>query len=161
MIREIHGNLLELAKDGEFDVIAHGANCLCTMGAGIARGIAFEFPEALEADRQTTRGDKHKLGSFTAAFIHEYEFTIVNLYTQFGFGASKSTTEQEERYVAIREGLKKLKAAFSGTRIGLPLIGAGLAGGDWDIIRDIIINELTDENVTIVYFDRQPPSPTN
>ena len=34
--QEIYGDLIELAKQGKFNVIAHGCNCFCTMGAGIA-----------------------------------------------------------------------------------------------------------------------------
>jgi hypothetical protein len=30
------------------------------------------------------------------------------------------------------------------------MIGAGLAGGDWIVIRQIIITELKDEDVTVV-----------
>jgi len=43
---------------------------------------------------------------------------------------------------------------FAGKHIGLPLIGAGLAGGDWDRIRVIIKKELKDCNVTVVIFDK-------
>ena len=160
MIKEIRGNLLDLAKDQQFDVIGHGANCLCTMGAGIAKFIAQEFPEALEVDRETKRGDKTKLGTYTKVYIMEYNFSIVNLYTQFGFGTSKTTVEEGERYEAIRKALQAFKLEFSGKRMGLPLIGAGLAGGNWDIIRKIYFDELQNEDVTIVYFDRPIPTTT-
>ena len=38
----------------------------------------------------------------------------------------------------------------AGKRIGLPQIGAGLGGGDWNIISKIIDEELQGENWTIV-----------
>jgi len=34
--------------------------------------------------------------------------------------------------------MRKINHIFAGKHIGLPLIGAGLAGGDWDRIRVII-----------------------
>ncbi len=40
---EIKGDLIELAKQGNFDVIAHGCNCFCTMGAGIAVPMKIAF----------------------------------------------------------------------------------------------------------------------
>jgi O-acetyl-ADP-ribose deacetylase (regulator of RNase III) len=43
-----------------------------------------------------------------------------------------------------------IKTNFSGERIGLPKIGAGLAGGDWSVILAIISEELASEDVTIV-----------
>jgi len=33
-MKTIQGNLIHLAQDGEFDLIVHGCNCFCTMGAG-------------------------------------------------------------------------------------------------------------------------------
>ena len=41
----------------------------------------------------------------------------------------------------------------TGQRVGLPKIGAGLAGGDWDVIAKIIEEELSGENVTIVVLE--------
>jgi O-acetyl-ADP-ribose deacetylase (regulator of RNase III) len=43
MYQEIKGDLIELAKQGNFDVIAHGCNCFCTMGAGIAVPMKIAF----------------------------------------------------------------------------------------------------------------------
>ena len=45
----VDGDLIKLALNGTFDVIVHGANCQCTMGAGIAKAIKATFPEAYEA----------------------------------------------------------------------------------------------------------------
>jgi len=46
-----------------------------------------------------------------------------------------------------------MKHEFTGKRIGLPFIGAGLAGGDWDVIEDIINDELEGEDVTVVIWE--------
>ena len=43
---KIKGDLIKLAIKGDFDVIIHGCNCFCTMGAGIAKSIKTAFPEA-------------------------------------------------------------------------------------------------------------------
>ena len=63
MIRYIDGDLLKLADEGHFDLIAHGANCFCVMGSGIAPQIKAKYPEAYEADCKTTAGDVNKLGT--------------------------------------------------------------------------------------------------
>ena len=39
-------------------------------------------------------------------------------------------------------------------KIGLPLIGAGIAGGSWDRIEKIIREELWGEDVTIVVWEK-------
>ncbi len=46
--------------------------------------------------------------------------------------------------------MKCLKERYSGQRLGLSKIGAGLAGGDWEIISQIIDEELAGEDVTLV-----------
>jgi O-acetyl-ADP-ribose deacetylase (regulator of RNase III) len=50
--------------------------------------------------------------------------------------------------------MKWAKQEFTGKKIGLPLIGAGLAGGDWTIIEKIIEEELEGEDVTVVVWER-------
>ncbi len=40
----IKGDLIQLALAKRFDVIIHGCNCHCEMGAGIARVIKKSFP---------------------------------------------------------------------------------------------------------------------
>lgn len=54
----IKGDLIKLALDGRFDVIVHGCNCQCAMGAGIAKSIKETFPEAYKADLATTKGSR-------------------------------------------------------------------------------------------------------
>ena len=85
---KIKGDLIKLAIKGDFDVIIHGCNCFCTMGAGIAKSIKTAFPEAYKADLETLKGDKEKLGNFSAANIKRngQEITIVNAYTQYHYG---------------------------------------------------------------------------
>lgn len=146
----VKGDLILLAMDGHFDVIIHGCNCFCAMGAGIARGIKAQFPEAFEADLATEIGDRSKLGSFShGAVVRDgHAITIVNAYTQFHYSGSGVLAD----YDAIRTVFEKIKTGFSGKRIGYPLIGAGLAGGDWSVISGIINEALGGEDHTLVKF---------
>ncbi len=145
------GDLIQLALEGQFDVIIHGCNCQCTMGAGIAKQIKRNFPEAYEADRRTAKGDRDKLGDISAATVkrHGHEITIVNGYTQFDWRGSGVLVD----YQALRSVMEHVRKKYSGQRIGYPKIGAGLAGGDWDIISEIIDQELEGEDHTLVEFE--------
>jgi O-acetyl-ADP-ribose deacetylase (regulator of RNase III) len=147
----IQADLLQLALDGHFDVIVHGCNCHCTMGAGIAKAIKSEFPEAFEADLQTPKGDKAKLGYITFADVERNgrRITIVNGYTQFDWRGPGVLVD----YEAVRSVMRSVKSRFSGQRIGYPRIGAGLAKGDWVLISAIIDEELEGEDHTLVEFD--------
>ena len=149
-MKTIHGDLIQLALDGEFDVIIHGCNCQCTMGAGIARSIKNTFPEAFQADMETTKGDRDKLGTISTATMERNgnTITIVNGYTQFHWRGSGVFVD----YDAIRDVFAAVKSRFPGQRIGYPRIGAGLAGGDWEKIEKIIVRELDGENHTLVEY---------
>ena len=150
-MKYIDGDIIKLAKEGNFDVIGHGCNCFLTMGAGLALKIKQTWPSVAMADACTKKGDKTKLGTFTFLDTFETnELTILNLYTQFGYDSFVPQVD----YSAIRECMAGIKKRYSGKRIGLPLIGAGLGGGDWNIISQIIEDELGDEDVTIVKFKR-------
>lgn len=142
----VKGDLIKLAKKDQFDVIIHGCNCFCTMGAGIAKQIKKEFPEAYKVDNLTKRGDRSKLGSYS--FVKLDNLIIVNAYTQYNFGG-----RLEADYKAIRGCFKKIKEQFSGKKIGIPKIGAGLAGGDWEKISSIIEEELKGEDLTCVQYE--------
>jgi O-acetyl-ADP-ribose deacetylase (regulator of RNase III) len=146
----VEGDLISLALEGQFDVIIHGCNCFCTMGAGIARAILDEFPEAYAADLVTIKGDRNKLGDFSFATVKrgDQTITIINGYTQFHFHGESDLVD----YDAVQRLFEKVKQQFSGKRIGYPKIGAGLAGGDWEKISRIIEQELANENHSLVVY---------
>ena len=103
----IEGDLILLALEGKFDLIVHGCNCFCTMGAGIARTIKEHFPEAYEADLGTVKGDKSKLGNLTSALAlrNNYKITVVNGYTQYSPTGPGVLVD----YEAIESVFRKLK----------------------------------------------------
>ncbi|RYD20572.1 MAG: hypothetical protein EOP88_14530 [Verrucomicrobiaceae bacterium] len=98
-MKTVAGDLIQLAKNGEFDLIVHGCNCMCTMGAGVAKGI-------------------------------------------------KAGVD----YSAIRSCFQWIRQNHGAKRVGLPKIGAGLAGGDWSKIATIIDEETPGMDVTLVEF---------
>lgn len=140
-----------MAKNGNFDVIVHGCNCFCTMGAGIAKGIKQNFPEAYEADLKTEKGAKSKLGTISSAEIESSNgrLVVVNAYTQYDWRGAGIKVD----YGAVRSAFKEIRKRFTGLRIGYPAIGAGLAGGDWKVVSGIIEEELSEENHIFVQFD--------
>ncbi|MBS0241501.1 MAG: macro domain-containing protein [Proteobacteria bacterium] len=154
-MRTVEGDLIALGRSGAFDVIVHGCNTMHVMGAGLAAQIRRQFPAAYEADLATAYADPAKLGTCSFARIETApgrSLVVVNAYTQL----EPSTGEPgrvDVDYEAVRRALLHIKADYTGLRIGLPQIGAGLAGGDWPRIRSIIAETLAAENVTIVEFN--------
>ncbi len=148
MMSILKGDLIQFAQTGRFDVIIHGCNCFCSMGAGIAKQIRDNFPEAYQADLKTQMGDKEKLGTSSQASIKKNGtiFTIVNGYTQYDFSGNGTLVN----YKAIQKIFARIKKDFANQRIGYPKIGAGLAKGDWEVISKIINKELQGEDHTLV-----------
>jgi O-acetyl-ADP-ribose deacetylase (regulator of RNase III) len=146
------GDLVQKAKAGEFDVIVHGCNCFCQMGAGIAKTIKQVFPAAYQADLTTVAGDKAKLGQYTVARVdvQGQVLAIVNAYTQYEWQG----TGRKADYDAIRQVFRQVKQEFSGKRIGYPALGAGLAGGEWSVIGAIIDEELAGENHVFIEWEK-------
>jgi O-acetyl-ADP-ribose deacetylase (regulator of RNase III) len=132
MLKHTKGNLLDLAEAGEFDIVVQGCNCVNTMGGGIAREIAERYPMCAEIDRLTERGEYMKLGNWTE--FDSGKFIIINAYTQFNMSRGTDVFE----YVAFELILQKLIHTYGNKQIGLPYIGMGLAGGDKEIILDMI-----------------------
>lgn len=149
-MKSIRGDLIRLARDGEFDVIIHGCNCQCVMGKGIALAIKQQFPQAYAADRTTEPGARDKLGTVSTAEvdIDGRRLVVVNGYTQFDYKGKGVRAD----YDAIRGVMQTVRSRFSGLRIGYPKIGAGLAGGDWTRIAVIMDKELEGEDHTLVEF---------
>jgi O-acetyl-ADP-ribose deacetylase (regulator of RNase III) len=149
-MKVMRGDLLALAKAGHFDVIVHGCNCFCAMGNGIAGQVKKQFPAAFDADKATQKGDRAKLGTLTSAAVdvEGRRLVVVNAYTQYTW----SKPEQVADYEAIRRCMRAVRANYAGLRIGVPRIGAGLAGGDWRVIAPIIDEELAGEDVTLVEY---------
>lgn len=157
------GDLLDLAEQGKFDVVVHGCNCWHKFGAGIARTIRDRWPEAYDADLDTPKGLKSKLGKYSGAYIFRkgYAFFVVNAYTQYTYARMWATSLPGVTvippidYDAVRSVFKALAKEYANkpVRFGIPKIGAGLAGGDWDIIEKIIDEEMAGKDVTCVLFE--------
>jgi len=151
-MKEIDGDLIKMFNDGEFDVIIHGCNCFHTMGAGIAKQIEDKHPEAGFYDLvYSEEGDLDKLSNHTIALTmrdNKEIGTIVNLYTQFNPGA-------DFKLIALDLGFYKLSHRLENTiKIGIPKIGAGIGGGDWDKIEPIIAKHMEFHNITVVNYKK-------
>lgn len=129
------GDLLKLAQEGLFDCVVHGCNCDANMGGGIAAQIAELYPEAKAADEEYHMYHEAypavQMGDLSFACT-DHGFVIVNGYTQRHGGSGTFS------YAALELVLMKVNAMFPGSRIGLPYIGCGIAGGDQNKIVDII-----------------------
>lgn len=156
MITYMKGNLL----DAKEKYIAHGCNAQGVMGKGVAKAIKDKYPRAFE-DYRAYYEDYIAKGNHTGLPLglviavdtnipNPGERIVFNLITQkyyYGFlGLGVKVPDNGEPYVsydAIASCFKNLNTYMlansrHGATVGIPKIGAGLGGGDWEIIAKII-----------------------
>lgn len=143
--QEIEGDLIQLALQGEFDVIAHGCNCQCVQQAGIAKQMVQTFDTInFPMEASWHKGNINKLGQIDSQKILakvrpdlSKDLWVINCYTQFMYGTNHTDgVSKPLDYEALTLCLRKINYAFKGKHIGLPLIGCHLAGGVWDYKTD-------------------------
>lgn len=169
--REVSGDLISLAKEGDFDVIVQGNNCFCTQGSGLAPQFVKAFgSDTFKMEDVKYKGDINKLGTIDYEQLHledekwvrypdegglwvVHSMFVVNAYTQYKYGANHADGDKKPvDYEAITLCMRKINKIFSGMKVGLPKIGCGLAGGDWYLVKEIIKKELKDCDVTVVNY---------
>lgn len=152
-IKYISGDMIDMMKDPEQlkipTIYVHGCNCHLAMKSGIAAGIAIHFPEAEDADRwffQYFKDNMDMLGQYSYIDLTEDKSSkLCNLYTQFFPGPDLRLEALEGAFVNIAEDYGSM-----GYRLVMPKIGAGRAGGDWDVISRVIENTICDFDFTEV-----------
>lgn len=142
------GDLVQMARKGQFGAVAHGCNCFHTMGSGIAPKLnKLSGGALLEADQQTSYADINKMGTFSHVDVEvdRASFEIYNLYTQFVYGGQVSMKKGAEpvyvSWMSVYEALCNMVSWTKAKHIGIPLIGCGLAGGKREHF-DIIISDV-------------------
>ena len=144
----VAGHLVKLALAGNYDLIMQGCNCMNQMGRGIALTIKNTWPDVYQADLATDKGDRTKLGTYSKAVvdINGKPLVVVNCYTQYHYTGPGVLVD----YTAVGAVMDTIKQDFSGLKMAMPLIGAGLARGDWSILSPIIETALEGEDLTLV-----------
>lgn len=133
MIRYVKGDLL----NSNLKVIAHGCNCQGVMGSGIARQIRDRWPNVYEVYNLKYQAMGLELGTILPVQTPDGR-VVVNCMTQKNFGGDGRLYVD---YDAIAKCISAIDASVENwdvSEVGFPMIGAGLAGGDWSLIETII-----------------------
>lgn len=135
MIKYRKGDLLSVTSG----VILHGCNAQGVMGSGIALAIKKRFPEAYMTyrDNYDNVPGGLQLGSIIWHHVPSKMLWIANAITQENYGR---LNKRYVNYAAIVSVFKDC-VGFAYTQqcsLNFPKIGAGLGGGDWSIIEQLI-----------------------
>ena len=134
MIKYKQGNLLDVKRG----VIAHGCNCYGVMGAGVALAVREKYPKAfhdyVKVCNRYYDNPQDLLGEVNLVRVSD-DILIANCFTQLDFGGRKRHVD----YSAVARCFEKLASADL-EELHIPKIGAGLAGGDWKVLENLIIS---------------------
>ena len=133
-IKYIKGDLLEAREE----ILLHSCNSLGVMGAGVAKLIREKWPKAYQDYRDSYDSYGLPLGSIVSSKQSDGKI-ILNAITQDTIGK----TGVHVSYWAVANVLYQLDQRLivrNGATVAMPMIGSGLAGGEWSVIEAIIEN---------------------
>jgi len=153
-LREFSGDLFK----SDCDVICHQVNCKGVMGIGLSKAIRKRYPLVFEQysnfvnkNKGIPENSSEFLGLCQIVKIGDGKY-VANLFGQDDYGREK---KQYTNYNALLCSLFALRRLilFGGYNIksvAFPYnLGCGFAGGDWNMIRDMIISVFSTLNVRI------------
>jgi O-acetyl-ADP-ribose deacetylase (regulator of RNase III) len=154
-----HGDLIT----APVHIIAHQVNAQGRMASGVAKAIRAHFPGNYETYRAAYEAGKLQLGAviwhqdsgslrFTDPYLYEPDTWIANIVGQDRYGYDGG---QYTDYSGLKAGLTTVaqwarKNGFY--EVGVPKIGAGLGGGDWQKISSILEEVGKRENMCFTVF---------
>ncbi|GGS98750.1 Appr-1-p processing protein [Planobispora rosea] len=137
-------------------------------GRGFVTAISRRWPEPKTAYRAWSRtGDGFTLGAVQLVQVAD-ELWVANMVAQHGIrtaaglrtaeGVRRGDHSAPIRYAALQQCLTALAEAAAARQASVhaPRIGAGLAGGEWERIKPLIITCLVERGVAVSVYDLDP-----
>lgn len=133
MIEYRKGNLLDVTEG----IIVHGCNAQGVMGSGVAKAIKDKYPGVYRRYVADLREGLVGLGGVSWHTVSDY-LIVASAVTQERYGWDTSSTYVN--YVALAKCFSDvfMFAKHYNDTVYFPKIGAGLGGGDWNIIEQLI-----------------------
>jgi O-acetyl-ADP-ribose deacetylase (regulator of RNase III) len=152
MIEYIKGDATEPISDNKV-IIIHCCNTIGAWGAGFVIALSKKWLAPESEYKQWARDGKLKLGEVQFVKV-DNDICVGNMIGQYGIGYDKEGNPPI-RYKAIQECLKKVYefCIIDNREVHCPKFGAGLAGGDWDKIEQIIDEELIKKGILVKVYE--------
>lgn len=127
-------------------VIAHIVNNKGKWGKGFVLSLSNKYPAAKEYYLNSFKGNNiPELGAVDFVKVDDQEqIFIANMYAQNGIKKNINDKNQYVCYASLEDCLEKLSdfALVNRLSVQMPRIGAGLGGGDWNIIESLILKKI-------------------
>lgn len=146
MIETRKGDLFRGIPQSESILIVHGCNNRGVMGKGFALTLKQKYPQVYQAYREKyEKQNNHlELGDIIPVVINN-NLIIVNMITQDGYAKSRYDSRVYVEYSAVEKGFRQLEELCNDrfvSEVHFPLIGCGLANGNWPTVEKIILENL-------------------
>jgi O-acetyl-ADP-ribose deacetylase (regulator of RNase III) len=155
MIKHIQGDILSTPSG----VVVHGCNAQGVMGSGVAKALRDKHPSCFRVYREAyeSQGNKLHLGDIHPSQVSD-TLHIVNGITQMYYGRTPGRVYVD--YDAVASVMRKSGALAKelGLPLVFPLIGCGLAGGDWARVSKIIEDACPDVEKILYTIEPLPMS---
>lgn len=122
--------------------IAHGCNAQGVMGSGVAKIVKDQYFDAYKFYAE--QYDEHGLKLGDVQFVPTNGKVIVNAITQNLYGKDGRRFVNYEAVANCMYTINRELRCEGATHVAMPQIGAGLGGGDWNVIAAIIESEMID-----------------
>lgn len=152
-IKIVQGNVLDYTKDV---AVIHGVNCQGVMGSGVALAIKNAYPKVYTEYKRmcyATASAEDVLGRVGVVTLNITDnFYVINGFTQIDCGTQRRQVSYDA-IVEVFESTNRWLHCQKPLTLYFPKIGAGLGGGNWDIIKAIIESSVDQKfNPTLVDF---------
>jgi O-acetyl-ADP-ribose deacetylase (regulator of RNase III) len=159
MLTYTTGDATQPTGDGN-QIITHVCNDIGRWGSGFVVALSHRWPEPEQVYRLwhtehlDGRSDaRFELGHTRLARVTD-NLIVANMIAQRGTGKDPDGRPCI-RYGALERCLKYVgdRAHASDSSVHMPRIGAGLAGGDWDIIEGMVIDQICYRGIPVTVYD--------
>lgn len=159
MLKFISGNIFD--KSLMVDAIINTVNCVGVMGKGIALEFKNRYPSNFEIYKQTCESKNLTPGKMLTVKNDEHTSPkfIINFPTKKHWRRPSKIEYIESGLFALKEEIKK----HSIRSIAMPALGCGNGGLKWEIVKNLITEELSnlDDVDFYIYEPSQQKATTN
>jgi O-acetyl-ADP-ribose deacetylase (regulator of RNase III) len=124
-----------------------------TWGGGFARAAGKRYPE-VQADfrRWASEEQNQALGQVHFYGQPQGVLAVATIIAQKGFGRSASPRIS---YPHLEDGLKAVAAyaVQQNVSVHMPRIGCGQAGGNWEVVAELIDQHLAQRGIAVTVYD--------
>ncbi len=139
-------------------IIIHCCNNLGYWNAGFVKAVSKRWSAPERAYRQWATGHDKRLPFVlgNVQFVKvDTDLCVANIIGQSGIARGGFTYPPPIRYEAIRKALQRVceVALTYNASVHMPRMGAGHAGGNWELIAEIVEAELSSKGVSVTVYD--------